>query len=150
MDEEDKEYRVRLADIQIRHNGITKDPDEPGISQQGAMMGLKSETSLLYACIQCPLCLRWVSWTRLITDIDNWLNCGFIVRMCNRETMMTLSPFYRKHPLEMKEKDFGHERGSLIKPKCRLYRPIEEGSYGDFGVDQVPITEFITVKNEAK
>ena len=133
-----EEYKVRLAHIQLRHNGITRDPASPGTSFQGALMGIKSETSLLRACIQCPLCQRWVSLTHLITDIDNWLNCGFTVRMCNRATYESLSPFYRKSPMEMEEGDYGHDR------KCRLFRLPKEGSYGDFGVDRVPLDEFVT------
>ncbi len=137
-DENDKDYSVRLADIQLRHNGIKTDPKSPGFSFQGSLMGLKSETSLLIACIQCPLCERWVSWTRLITDIDNWLNCGFIVRMCNHDTFKTLSPWFRKGPLDCEEGDYGHAK------TCRLFRE-PNGGYGDVGVDKIEIEEFTSI-----
>ncbi len=122
---------------------ITRDPASPGISFQGALMGVKSETSLLFACIQCPLCQRWVSWTRLITDIEQWLNCGFVVRMCNEATFKSLGSL-GKHPLEMSEGDYGHER------TCRLFRKPREGSYGDFGVDQVRVEEFVRVVTDPR
>jgi hypothetical protein len=125
--------KVRLSDVVTRHSGIRRstDPEEQGPSFQGALTGQKTETSQCYACIQCPLCQRWCSWTRHITDIDQYLNAGYIVRMANRATAIALGA------IDHLKVGYGH------LPTCRLWRDPSVGGYGEPADRFDPISELV-------